>query len=137
MKVSLVPVEHINDVWDVVRPMLEPAVSVTNGRFSTYSVYNDLQRGDSHLWIAFDDEGNIHGAVTTDIIDYPEKRCLSMTFVGGSKFSEWSHPLNEILENWARDNQCEAIEGQGRPAWNRLVRRFGCKPLATIFERNV
>lgn len=137
MKISLVPPDHINAVWDVVRPMLEPAVAVTNGRFSTYSVYAALQQGRSHLWIAFDEEGVIHGAVTTDIVDYPEKRCLCMAFVGGTRFREWGQALDAMLTRWAKDNACEAIEGQGRPAWDRLVRRYGCRPFATIFEKDV
>lgn len=137
MKISLVPPEHINHIWDEVRPKLEPAIARANGRFSSSSVYSAIQRGTDHLWIAFDDEGTIHGAVVTKIAEYPEKRCLLVLFVGGRFMRHWLNDLGDVLNKWARDNQCEAIEGQGRAGWWRALRLHNVRSMGIAFEAGV
>ncbi len=137
MIVSLVPFDHINEVWDEVRPLLEPAVQVTNGRYTTYDVYVALNQHTMHLWIAADDARTIQGVEVTQIIDYPSKRVLSSLFTGGLRVREWRDPLMQILIRWARDNGCEAIEGCGRAGWVKMLQPFGVKTGLVQFEMEV
>lgn len=137
MNTTIVPVEYIDRFWDEVRPLLEPAVEVTSGRFTTYDVYVGLQQGQYQLWVSFDDNARIAGCVITEVIDYPSKRCLNMLFTAGANIKAWMVSMNEMLGRWARDQGCELIEGHGRPGWARLVAKLGCRPLACTFERDV
>lgn len=135
MKVSLVPFDHIDRVWDVVRPMLEPAVAVSNGRYTTYDLYVALQQQRLHLWIAFGDE--IVGCEVTQVFDYPSKRVLISLFTAGRMFRKWREPLLDILTRWARDNGCSCIEGMGREQWVRLLEPYGVRRMSVNFEMEV
>lgn len=136
MKVSLVPFDHVDSIWNEVKALLAPACAVTSGRFTPYDVYVMLQTQRAHLWIAFDDSGVV-GCIVTTLSDYPSKRYLCLLFTAGKKISRWTPQMNDLLTRWAEDNGCDGIEGQGRPEWARMYRRFGCEPLAVCFERNV
>lgn len=137
MNTTIVPIEYVDRFWDEVRPLLEPAVEVTNGRFSTYDIYVGLQRGHYQLWVSFTEDAVIAGCVVTQVVDYPSKRCLSMLFTAGKNIRAWMSSMDEMLGRWAKDQGCELIEGHGRPAWARLVEKLGCRPLACTFERDV
>ena len=136
MKVSLIPVEHVNAVWDVVGKLLEPAVAVTNGRYTTYDVYNAIQRQAMTLWVAFDD-GGIHGCQVTQITDYPSKRVLVSVFTAGRKLRSWREPMMDVLMRWARDHDCEAIEGLGREGWVKMMEPYGFKKMLVMFEKDI
>ena len=96
-----------------------------------------LQQGRYQIWVSFSDDGKIVGCVVTEVINYPSKRCLSMLFTAGNNISTWMVSMNEMLGRWAREQECELIEGHGRIGWSRLVKKLGCRPLACTFERDV
>jgi hypothetical protein len=137
MNTTVIPIEYIDRFWDDVRPMLEPAVEVTSGRYTTYDVYTGLHQGRYQIWVSFGDDGKIVGCVVTEVIDYPSKRCLSMLFTAGRNISSWMVSMNEMLGRWAKERDCDLIEGHGRIGWSRLVGKLGCRPLACTFERDV
>lgn len=117
--------------------MLETAVAVTNGRYSTYDVYVLLQQQRMHLWIAFDGDRVIHGIEVTQIIDYPSKRVLASLFTAGKRLREWREPMMDVLSRWARDNDCDAIEGQGREGWIKMLEPYGVKRGLVNFEKEL
>lgn len=136
MQVSLVPPDHIDAVWAEVKPWLEPAVAVTNGRYTTQDVHRLLAENRLTLWIAFDDSG-IHGCQVTQIIDYPSRRVLGSLFTAGRRLRQWREPMMSVLLRWAADTDCTAIEGQGREGWIKLLEPYGCRITQICFERDV
>ena len=136
MKVSLVPIEHINAVWERLVPMLDPAVAVTNGRYTTYDVYVAAQKSNIQLWIAFEGE-SIYGLEVTCVTDYPSKRVLTSMFTGGAKLREWRAEMMDVLVRWAKDNQCTAIEGYGRDGWVKMLEPYGVTKGLVMFEKEV
>jgi len=136
VKVSLVPIEHINAVWERLVPILEPAVAVTNGRYTTYNVYVAAQQSNIQLWIAFEGEF-IYGLEVTCVTDYPSKRVLTSMFTGGAKLREWRAEMMDVLVRWAKDNQCTAIEGYGRDGWVKMLEPYGVTKGLVMFEKEV
>ncbi len=137
MHVSLVPASHIDDVWDLVKGFLLPAVKVTNGRYMLYDVYVSLRDNTSQLWIAFSDEKEIMGCEVTCITDYPSKRVLTSLFTGGRHFNKWKAQLMDVLVRWAEDNECVALEGYGRKGWLRMLDAYGVKQSLIMFEKDI
>lgn len=136
MRVSLVPAAYLDDIWAEVGSMLEPAVAVTNGRYTVDDVRRLLMQDHMTLWIAFDEIG-IRGCEITRIIDYPSKRVLCSVFTAGQHLRHWREPMMAVLLKWANDVGCSAIEGQGRPGWVKLLEPYGCKPMMMTFEKDV
>ena len=127
IQVSMVPKEHVDAVWKDVEGYLEGAAEYTYGRFEVEDIYDSITQYDSDLWIAFEDEGKIIGAVVTRFIDYPRKRFLSMDFTGGVQLKKWKQKMLELLQKWAYDNYCEGIESSGRPGWSKIFSEDGHK----------
>jgi hypothetical protein len=137
MNVSIVPVEYINDVWDTVKVILKPAVEVTNGRFMLYDIYSFTQMGRYQMWIAFDDDKQIHGCEVTTVTNYPSKRVLTSLFTGGDDIRSWRNQMIDVITRFAKDQDCEAIEGHGREGWIKLLEPYGVKRGLTMFEKDI
>lgn len=137
MNISLVPVDHINDVWDSVKHLLAPAVSVTGGRYMLYDVYVGIQTNKMQLWIAFNDDKQIVGCEVTTITDYPSRRLLTSLFTGGKSLRLWRDEMMEVLLRWAEDNECTGIEGYGRKGWIKMLEPYGVKQTLIMFEKDL
>ena len=137
MNVSIVPGNHVNNVWESVRGFLAPAVKVTNGRYMLYDVYEASKAGTMQLWIAFDDKNEIIGCEVTTITDYPSKRVLTSLFTGGRNIRLWKDPMMAMLVRWAEDNGCTAIEGYGRKGWLKMLDSYGVKQALIMFEKDI
>jgi hypothetical protein len=145
MQVSLVPPDQVPYVWQAVKALLEPAVAVTNGRYTTEDVFYGLMAQDMTLWIAFDDDKQIVGCEVTKIVDYPSRQVLCSLFTAGEQATgsaragmrEWREPMMALLIRYARDVGCTAIEGQGRPGWIKLMEPYGVRPIAMLFEKDL
>lgn len=135
MKASLVLPEHIDTCWERVLPIIAPAVATSHGRYSPHDLYVELCNGQQQLWVCFDDDG-IHGAATTRLVNYPQRRVLSGHFCGGTRMHEWKAPLLGLLERFARDHDCDGMEMLGRRGWERVLDSFGWKPSHVTFEKD-
>tara|TARA_R110000796_G_C14553334_1_gene434092 strand:- start:2198 stop:2641 length:444 start_codon:yes stop_codon:yes gene_type:complete len=133
MKVSMVPREHVIDIWDTVKPHLEKAAEYTYGRYEVEDILDCLTDYDYTLWIAFDDK-EIKGAVVTMVSSYPRKKYLDMVFTGGVELEKWKKPMLELLQKWAFDTECDGIESIGRPGWAKIFKSDGHKPLWNTYE---
>ena len=137
MNVSMVPADHINAVWDSIKVLLQPAVTVTNGRYMLYDVYVSLQQSKMQLWIAFNDDKEIVGCQITSITDYPSRRVLTSLFTGGKILREWRDEMMSLLLRWAEDNECTGIEGYGRKGWIKMLEPYGVKRGLIMFEKDI
>ena len=137
MNISLVPKDHVNDVWDSVKTFLAPAVKVTNGRYMLYDVYIAVQTGSMQLWIAFDDDKEIIGCQITAITDYPSRRVLTSLFTGGKSIRKWRDQMMDVLIHWAEDNQCTGIEGYGKKGWIKMLEPYGVTSSLMMFEKDL
>jgi hypothetical protein len=108
--------------WPLVAPLLAQALEHADGRYALEDVRDALLARDMQLWIAVDPRSlAIEAACVTEIVAYPrEKRC-GVVFCAGRRTERWLRHLDEI-EDWARGQGCHALELQGRPGWERLLR---------------
>ena len=83
---------------------------------------------------AFEDFENVYGAVVTEISQYPQTRALIMHFTGGKQLPKWKTPMLEVLQQFARDNECNIIESYGRPGWEKVFKNDGYKPRFIFYE---
>ena len=133
IKVSMVPTEHVVNLWEEVEPHLQKAAEYTYGRYKVDDILDCLTDYGYTLWIAFE-EKQIKGAVVTMISQYPRKKYLDMLFTGGVELNSWKEPMLDLLQKWAFDNKCDGIESTGRPGWAKIFKANGHKPLWHTFE---
>ena len=99
----------------------------TNDKFTTQSRYDDVKRGWYTLRVIVK-EAVIVTALTTRILEYPNKRGLTVDWVGGGNMVEVLALSQSTLRKCAEDNNCDHIEGYGRKAWGRCLEKYGWKP---------
>jgi hypothetical protein len=133
MHVSLVPKEHIGDIWDGIEGYMQGAAEYTYGRYSVEDIREGVETQDQQLWIAFDGT-DIYGAVVTEVNNYPRKRALIMHFTGGKQLNKWKPQMLNVLRRFARDTQCDIIESYGRAGWAKVFENDGFKSKFMFYE---
>ena len=136
MQVSLVPTEYIELIWPNIQGYMVGAADFTFGRFMAEDIKNDLltKQGQQQLWIAFENKDDYYGAVVTEISQYPQMRALVMHFTGGVQLPKWKKPMLEILQKFAKDNECDVIESYGRPGWGKVFKKDGYEQKFIFYE---
>ena len=133
IQVSLVTPELLDSMWPLVEGHLAKSAVYTYGRYTVDDIKDTLTDYDHHLWIAF--EGSVvKGAVVTNVVTYPRKKCLGMIFCGGVDVDEWKNPMIAILQAWAFDQGCDSIECTGRPGWVKILKGNGHSAAWHTFE---
>ena len=132
MKASMVLPQDVDAVWPQIEKYMAGAAKYTFGRYETEDIYNAIKAGEFTLWIAFDDK--IYGAVATNFATYPRGKYLVTAFCGGIKLQKWKDPMLKLLQHWAYDNGCKAIESAGRLGWSKVFGGDGYKPLWYLYE---
>lgn len=118
-----VPQAELSKVWPAIAPMLQRACDRSDGRYAIADVLAALQGREMQLWLAVDADaaGAVEAVCVTELVRYPrEKRC-GIVFCAGREPQRWLHHLDAI-ERWARAQGCAALELQGRPGWERLLK---------------
>ena len=133
MQVTLVPRSQVFAVWPKVRPHAVKAAEYTFGRFEPEDLLDAASAGQFDMWVVFEGQ-EAFGVVFTGITQYPRKRCLDMTFIGGDEGMSWKDIMLDTLQRWARDNGCDSIESSGRAGWAKIFKGDGYKMLWQVYE---
>ena len=129
MRISLVPHETVGLVWKDVERVLTKSVATAKGKADVIDVLSGIFDGTYVLWVVLDDDNNIIAAFTTRLIVYPKRRALALDWIGGSKMREWSEQLVDVMTKYAKELDCQHLEGYGRKGWSRLFdKRHGVYP---------
>jgi hypothetical protein len=134
--ISLVPIDRIGDVWGLVEPILSQAIEKSGGRHTNVSVLDQCLNSKISLWVVMDGD-KIISAFTVRIVDYPERRSLSVELLAGEKFKEWTEEMFDVMSRWAKHYGCTHLEASGRDGWERLGKTWGFKRAYTVIEREL
>lgn len=120
---SAVPADRVASIWPQAEPELRRACNRSDGRYAVEDVLASLLTRDMQLWLSVDvgDSDRIEAVCVTEIVRYPQERRCGLVFCAGHRPARWLHHLDEI-GGWARAQGCAALELQGRPGWERLLR---------------
>lgn len=123
--------EAVEEVWEQVSPILVKSLQYADGKYSLESIKRALLRRDMQLWMYVRD--GIKACGVTQVLKYPEKKVCVVMFAAGEALSEWIN-FDSLIEEWARDNQCDAIEIYGRPGWERVL---GWERIHVVIRKNL
>jgi len=131
---SILP-EYIDTFWPMAAELLEPAVEMSGGRYDIESVEYLVKNGFNQLWVMYDDDDKIRIAFTTAIENYPRRRMLAITFLGGDDFVNNIGIVDDTLSEWAIAHGCDGAEIMGRKGWERALSPFGFKASYVTVEK--
>jgi hypothetical protein len=119
LKAQIVQPEDIAYIWEEVSPLIEMARKHSEGELETDDFLEPLTHGDMQLWIATEDN-NMHSAMVTQIVPYPQKQILRVILIAGSDFKRL-YEFNDMIESFAIKTGCSAMELWGRKGWKKML----------------
>tara|TARA_B100000900_G_scaffold401813_1_gene406904 strand:+ start:440 stop:868 length:429 start_codon:yes stop_codon:yes gene_type:complete len=127
---TAVPREAIDIVWGDVSSLLNKAILTSGGKYHIDDIYENLTKGYYNLWLIVDDKDGekVIAALTTRIIWYPNRKAMAMDWIGGKRMMEWLPKAMDILTDFAKDCGCSHLEGYGRKAWSKVLKKYNWKP---------
>ena len=140
MKFIPIPKEHLDNMWPHVEPVLQAAVGLTPDRITTQDVYDGASKNFYLIWVVFeeiDSKNVIQAVITTRMIDYPKSKALAIDFVAGTRMKEWLPIVMPTLEELGKSNNCDHIEGYGRRAWYRYLKKYDWNPRHIQYEKRL
>lgn len=112
----------IAGAWPAVKHMVEAALAQSAGRLDADDVLELLTSGGMQLWALITSEGEpeVAAVLVTEIMDYPRKRVLDLSLMGGSRMELWLDAL-PVLEQWAAQQGIHQVQIHGRRGWARVT----------------
>jgi hypothetical protein len=123
-----VPSEAVRHVWKDVEKVLKKSVATAQGKSETIDVLAGILTDIYVLWVVMDDDDSIVAAFTTRLLVYPQRKALALDFVGGTRMKEWNDQLIDTMRKYANELGCSHLEGYGRKAWGRSLKKYGFYP---------
>ena len=123
----------VKKLWPKVGPLLDKAVKRANGNLYLEDLLNDILAERAALWVVFNDR-EIEGAFTTQVSLYHRRRVCAVPFVGGRNLRYWLEAY-ELIKDWARARNCDAVEGYARKGWFRMLPKM--KPIYTVTREDL
>ena len=134
-KTTIVPKEHIADVWPEIEKYAERCARYTYGRFTAKDMLKNLLIKDQQLWVSFNAETKvIMGFLITEVTEYPQAKMLTLHFTGGKDFKSWVSDGLPKIQKFARDNGCIKLESYGRAGWEKMWKDYGYKKRLVFYE---
>lgn len=135
VKATLLTTAQIEGAWPAVKHMIEDALEHGTGRMDADDVLSLLKSGGMGLWVIINEEGTpeVLAALVTEMVDYPQKRVLDLSLMGGRRADLWLHILPQ-LETFAASAGCQQVQIHGRAGWGRVT---GYPETARVFVKEV
>lgn len=114
-----VPQDKIDAVWPLIEPFLQEALEYGNGRWASRDFQGFCRDDVMQLWLILDN-GAVTAMAITELINYPQKKICRIVVCGGRNVGRWLNERRHIDE-WARQNGCQAMELIGREGWARMM----------------
>ena len=136
IKVELVAPDYVHQVWDKVKDFLDASIQTGTGTCTLDQLKVLLAKNYQTLIVGVNDNGVIKGAMTVEIVNYPNARTMFITAFGGFQVIK-EDPLKEI-EDWARYQGCTKISAWCEEAQARLYRqKAGFNTIRYVVEKDI
>ena len=120
MNVQLLSPEQVADNWPLLKSFLLPAFEHGVGESTPMDYLKRALNYQAQVWVVMNDSGEVVSTALTQFLDYSTHRTLHIVVLGGSRLEEWIEHYS-VLEEFAKKNNCKAVEQWGRPGWSKVL----------------
>ena len=135
--VTRIEKEYCTAAWHRVKDHLKPAIKRSKGRWEPEYVLASLVTGRHNLWVITDETRKVVGAMTTEVVHYPEKRMLMIHFLGGSEMDKWYVDMSDAMTEHAREAGCIGIECIARSGFWKWFQNDSFERTAVFYEKSI
>lgn len=128
-----VPPEAVMHVWERCVPLLRRVVKPHSG-YDLDALLFELQMARMQLWVI----GNFQAVAVTQIQVRPLHKVLWCQFIAGDNIEEWLDDWERVQAEFARANDCAAVEFSGRPGWRKFHNKYRkYRPVLTTYRKDL
>lgn len=121
-----IPAAFVPKLWPHCEAFVKRALDHANGEITHRDVLEFCEDRAMQLWCV--SEGNkIVGAVTTEIVNYRQKKVCRVITLSGKDFDVWSRDLDRLLLEWAGEQGCVGVEACVRRGFVKKLGALGYK----------
>ncbi len=129
-----VPPTELMSVWSRVEPLLRRVVKPHTG-YNLNHVLMKLQLAYWQLWVM----GDFQAVAITEIQIRPLHKILWCQFIAGDNVDQWLDDWEKVQTEYAKANECAAVEFNGRRGWSKFKREYGkiYKVVTTTYRKEL
>lgn len=127
--------EHFDTYWSATKPLLTRCVNrAVHGEYTVDDLHNAALQGKAFIFVVKSDATIVKSvifALVLELSDYPRLPALNIVAIGGKDLEALHEKYWKHLCGWAYMNGARVLEGMVSPAMQRVVAKFGFKPVYT------
>lgn len=127
--------EHFDTYWSATKPLLAKCIDkAMHGEMTIDDLYNAALAGKVYIFVFKNDKTitkSVKLALALEIVSYPRLPAMNVLSLGGSALDPLYGKFWKMVCGWAYMNGVRVIEGRVSPAMERVISRYGFKPVYT------
>ena len=134
----LIPTDKIKDVENFVSDSIEKSLKFSGNHYNLNDVLKQLYDDKAQLWILCNDKRKTkyQGCIVSKILERPNTKSLNLFIVTGQDRKLWQDKIN-ILEDYAKQQECSHLETYARPGWSRILKKHNYKTTHYLLEKKL
>ena len=120
MKTILLVPDQVTEHWHQLKDHLKKAIDHGVGESTLTDYLKRLLAFQAQCWVVLDEQENIKSVTLTQFLDYSTHRTLHIVATRGTDFEQWADQFY-VVEKFAKENNCKAVEQWGRPGWSKIL----------------
>ena len=134
----LIPTDKIKDVENFVSDSIEKSLKFSGNHYNLNDVLKQLYDDKAQLWILWNDKRKTkyQGCIVSKILERPNTKSLNLFIVTGQDRKLWQDKIN-ILEDYAKQQECSHLETYARPGWSRILKKHNYKTTHYLLEKKL
>jgi hypothetical protein len=134
MKLIPIQPDNMKLAWKDVAHHIEKGLEYTHGKYVLDDIKELILSKELTLWVIYNDTiQKAVGCLLTQLLQYPQMRCLSVFLMSADDFDEAVTLLDDLKEN-AKMAECKSIELYGRVGWEKLLKPFDFEKIHTVMR---
>jgi hypothetical protein len=127
--------EQFDMYWPSTKPLLEKCVKrAMHGELTIDDIHQAALQAKMYIFVVKSDKTitkSVKLALALEIVPYPQLRAMNIVALGGTDLDALHEKYWKMLCGWAYMNSVRYIEGWVSPAMERVISRYGFKPVYT------
>jgi hypothetical protein len=121
MKTYILSPALVADNWHILKGYLKEALDHSVNETPLEEWLKRILSYQAQLWISVNEQEKLLGVGITQFIQYTTHKTLHIVAVGGEGLLERISEAYYPIENFARENDCKAVEQWGRRGWGKVL----------------
>jgi hypothetical protein len=136
IKVKFIAPDYVYQVWDNVKDYLEASIKTGTGTCTLDQLKVLLAKNYQTLIVGVNEHEVIKGAMTVEIVNYPNARTMFITALGG--VGVVTKDIWDQVEEWAKYQGCTKISAWCEEAQARLYKqKAGFNTIRFVVEKDL